>query len=278
MSVVTFRLSTVLAVVVLVLSATFPCARAIASPQGQGETQVTVGDKAPDGKAKQSADGSTKSGKVSNGRTSTDGTRNPPPPAALDQPDKKQDGTFVARDEISFYGGIVQTLAWFISGAAVLFGAIVGINVFQGSSLLADAREELKGVREELHKVKEAKEKYESGVATLSSLADKIFTDTVDKIKIEAMRSIEDVVRREFEVTTVSRYKSVLLTELAKDSPDEKFVFTHLTDIISYPDANSLKIYALCTRKLSSSVDVSRIVANGLQIAAEKQVALSQPA
>lgn len=201
----------------------------------------------------------TESTRAANRTTSTDS----------DATEKRKDGTFIARDEISFYGGIVHTLAWFITGAAVLFGAIVGINVFQGSSILSDAREELKGLRDELHKVKEAKDKYDDGLRSLSGTVDKIFAETVSKIQAEAVRSIEEFVRKEFGLTTVARYKAELLNELEKDAPDEKFVFVRLTDIIKYPDAVTFQIYASCMAKLSKSRDIVHIVTRGLQMAAE---------
>ncbi|MDD5058376.1 MAG: hypothetical protein PHQ60_10930 [Sideroxydans sp.] len=182
---------------------------------------------------------------------------------------KARDGVFVARDEITFYGGIFQILAWFITVAAVIFGAIVGVNVFQGKSILEDARDELKSLRAELSKVQDAKKKYEDGFDTLSGAADKLFKDTVAKIQAEVVRSLEDLVHKEFEITTAARYKVELLDELEKDKPDEKYVYIRLTDIINYPDIKCLRIYAACTTKLSNSRDVMHIVTKGLRIAAE---------
>jgi hypothetical protein len=181
-----------------------------------------------------------------------------------------KDGVFIARDEISFYSGMISILAWFFSVIAIVFGAIVGVNVFQGKTILEDARKELSELRSEKSKTQEAKQKYDEGVENLSDIADKIFNETVSKIKFESLSILEELVKKEFGVSTAARYKNELLVELEKDNPDDNYVYVRLTDIINYPDVNSFKIFSECATKLSYSRDVMHIVSKGLQIAAEK--------
>ena len=182
----------------------------------------------------------------------------------------KKDYLIIRKDDISFYNSVVQILALFISVATVIFGAIVGVNVYQGGAAIKDARTELSDLKTELKLVKEAKDKYEKSVSSLKETADQIFSETVRKIEAEAVSTIKNFVLNEFEATTVKRYKQELLEELSNEMPSIEYVFSRLTDIINFPDRKSFEIYALCLSKFNGNEDILRVIGKALDISSQK--------
>ncbi|WP_445370168.1 hypothetical protein ACH518_11480 [Methylomonas sp. HW2-6] len=175
---------------------------------------------------------------------SVSGQINPPKNIVNQVETKAHEGVTISRDEVSFYSSVFQLLSWFIPIITVLFGGIVGINVYQGNTIITDAKKDLKDLHEELLNIKEARKKYDQSIEGINKTADQIVADALDRIRNESASYIESVVKKHYEITHISNYKNELLSELEKDNPDENYIYIRLTDCIRYCDENLLKIYS----------------------------------
>lgn len=173
--------------------------------------------------------------------------------------DKNKDGVFIARNEIIFYTSIVQLLTIFISIAAIIFGAIVGINVYQGNKIIKNAKKELENIRD---KQNEYKKEFDE----IKENAENIYKEKIDKIRNEAEKVFESFIDNRYTKKVITPYKRQLFEELNKPNPDIKTVYVRLTEILYHIDENNLKIYTLCLEKFRENRDIIQIIHKGIKI------------
>ncbi len=193
-----------------------------------------------------------------------------------------KDGIFIQRDELPLYSSTIQLLSLFITIISIIFGTIVGINVYQGHKIIKDAKEDfntkkqeldklLETIKKELIDIQQEKNKYYKSFEKLSAFSKRIYEETKNKIEEEARKNLEEFIINEYGYTTITRYKKQLIDELNKEEPDIKNIFYRLTDIINFPSHDNLGIYHMCIEKFKHDTDIMNIVYKGIKIASTKQ-------
>jgi hypothetical protein len=181
-----------------------------------------------------------------------------PPPASGNVVISKDD-LAVAQIILQIGGGLFATLA-------LVFGAIVGVNVFNGSAILKDARVELNSAKEELLALRKAKLDYENGIGGLKVELDKITQDAVEKVRKEAHQSFEVASKRLYRKSTLDDYIKDIHAELLKSKPDEAILFPKVTALVGYFDDEIVTVYRECFAKLPPNSDtVLEILKNGFK-------------
>jgi hypothetical protein len=172
----------------------------------------------------------------------------------------------VSKDDLALAQTVIQTAGGLFAVLALVFGTIVGINVFNGTSILKDARAELNAAKEEMLSLRKAKQDYEGGVSTLKIELEKIAQDAIGKIRDEAQASYELANRKLYRKSTLTEYIREILLELESATPNEDVLYPKVTALVGYLDEDIVAVYLACFRKLSPNSDVVQtILKNGFR-------------
>lgn len=160
----------------------------------------------------------------------------------------------------------MQGIGLFFTGLALVFGGIVGINVYQGGAILKDARAELASVQNALSQLNSAKNEYENGLGDLKSRADKIMNDAIHSINLEAKDTLQEITKKAHRNSTLETYITRIHAHLDSTQIDEDAIYPLVTALFGYRDLGVLSVYQSCFDKLPAKSEIiSEIVKHGLK-------------
>jgi hypothetical protein len=188
-----------------------------------------------------------------------------PMPATL-APASSPGSVTLSRDDLSLAQTVIQIGGGLFGVFALVMGTIVGINVFNGASILKDARAELNSAKEEMLSLRKARQDYESGVTNLKADVDKLTHESILKVRAEAQNSFEIASKRLYRRSTLDDYIREILIELSKEKPSEEFLYPKVTALVGFLDEDIITVYLECFKKLPSDSElVHQILKNGFK-------------
>lgn len=172
----------------------------------------------------------------------------------------------LARDDLSLAQTVIQIGGGLFGVFALVMGTIVGVNVFNGSSILKDARVELNSAKEEMLSLRKARQDYESGVASVKADVEKITQESISRVRAEAQHSFEIASKRLYRRSTLDEYIKEILIELAKEKPSEDLLYPKVTALVGFLDEDVITVYLECFKRLPSDSElVHHILKNGFK-------------
>lgn len=172
----------------------------------------------------------------------------------------------LSRDDLSLAQTVIQIGGGLFGVFALVLGTIVGINVFNGTSILKDARIELNTAKEEMLSLRKARQDYEAGVTSLKADVEKLTQEAISKVRAEAQNSFEIASKRLYRRSTLDDYIKEILAELVKQKPSEEFLYPKVTALVGFLDEDIITVYLECFKKLPSDSElVHHILKNGFK-------------
>lgn len=159
----------------------------------------------------------------------------------------------------------MQGIGLFFTALAIVFGGIVGVNVYQGGAILKDARAELTALQLALGQLHSAKSDYQAGLNDLKATADKIILETSNSIKSEAHETLNNITRRAYRNTTLEEHIEKIKAEVSQSNPSEDTLYPLVTALFGYKDAGVLEAFQKCIEVLPANSETTQeILKHGL--------------
>ena len=189
-----------------------------------------------------------------------------PPSLAVPATPVASGTVLVSKDDLAFVQSALQIGGGLFAVLAVVFGAVVGVNVFNAASILKDAREELNSAKEEMLALRKARQDYESGVTGLKVELDKLTNESISKVKAEAQRSFDTASKKLYRKSKLDEYIKEIWLELAGVTPDESKLYPKVTALVGYLDEEIISLYLEIFRKLPPNSElVQEVLKNGFK-------------
>lgn len=170
---------------------------------------------------------------------------------------------FGYNSELEMYKGIVNIIILTVAIMAVVFGGLLAINLVTGYATVKEARLELKSIAD-------SKEEQIKAFKKIKHETKEIVEKTIVIMQTEAEKTLDRVINREYEYTTVRKYKKEVLKEIEKDNPDLQKIYYRLTDLIKYPDQMGFRIYKICMEKFYDNRDIMKVIMLAMDAAADR--------
>jgi hypothetical protein len=120
--------------------------------------------------------------------------------------------------------------------------------------------------RKQVAEVKKLTQDYTSKVEALEKEISQFYVQKKKDLEAHARQVFTAIAKKEYELFQVKRQKQELRNELAQQRPDFMMCYRLLTQVLQYPDSNSLGLYARCLQVFPDKPDIARAVRRGLQL------------